>query len=227
MRHSESIDAIAGALAKAQASMSHAVKDRTNPHMRNKYATLVACIDAVRGPLSANGIALVQSGTYRPEDGTVVVTTMLLHSSGQWLAADTSFAPSALATKGASATDAQSIGSAITYGKRYGLMAMVSISSEDEDDDGNAASGRQAPAREMPPEQQAGRMGAHRTQPTGQADDTAKRRKAAAEWLRGRKLLEDAVELFGPVDDWTSGQMDEMKDTATWTQRLADLRQVG
>jgi len=216
MRHSESIDAIAGALAKAQASMGHAVKDRTNPHMRNKYATLVACIDAVRGPLSANGIALVQSGTYRPEDQTVVVTTMLLHASGQWLAADTSFAPSALATKGASATDAQSIGSAITYGKRYGLMAMVGISSEDEDDDGNAASGRQAPTREQP------------STVTGRAPDAKpaedlapKRRPNAAKAMRDLKLFDEAVAFFGPVDQWTMAQMDAMKDTPTWTAQLA------
>lgn len=217
MRHSDQINEIAAALAKAQGAMSHAVKDRTNPHLSNKYATLAACIDAVRGPLSAQGIALVQSGTLR-DDGAVHVTTMLVHASGQWFAADTLI--SAGGAKGV--TNAQSIGSAITYGKRYGLMAMVGISSEDDDDDGNNAS--RTPARSEPAP---ARGQTTRTQPTGQADDTAKRRKAAAEWLRTRKLLEDAVELFGPADEWTAGQMDEMKDTATWTQRLADLRSHG
>jgi ABC-type protease/lipase transport system fused ATPase/permease subunit len=50
---------------------------------------------------------------------------------------------------------------------------------------------------------------------------------AVSEWLRTRNLLEDAEELFGPVDNWTPTQMDEMRDTATWTQRLADLRSHG
>lgn len=212
MRHSESIDAIAAALAKAQASMGHAVKDRTNPHMRNKYATLVACIDAVRGPLSANGIALAQSGTYRPEDSTVVVTTMLLHSSGQWLAADTSFAPSALATKGASATDAQSIGSAITYGKRYGLMAMVGISSEDEDDDGNAASGRQAPAREQP----STTTGRAPDAKAADAPDIRAVRMRAATKMRSLGLFDAAIAKFGAIDGWTMESMRAMADTASW-----------
>ena len=147
MDTSEQINEIAGALAKAQSAMGHAVKDRTNPHMRNKYATLAAVIDAARPHLSAQGVCIVQSATLA--DDRVAVVTLLAHSSGQWLRATTCLPPTALSTKGATGLDAQSVGSTITYAKRYGLMAMLGISAEDEDDDGNAAS-RPATKEEAP-----------------------------------------------------------------------------
>ena len=83
MRRSDTIGAIADALAKAQADIKHAAKDATNPHFNRSYADLASVRDACYTQLAKNGIAVAQS----PEaDGTrVTVTTLLAHSSGEWI----------------------------------------------------------------------------------------------------------------------------------------------
>ena len=128
MAASESLNELAGALCKAQAMLRGAVKDSTNPHFKSRYADLASCWDACREALAANGLSVVQL----PEgDGSVVtMTTMLIHTSGQWVACTGTFKP----TK----ADPQGLGSCITYARRYQLCAIVGISPED--DDGNAAS---------------------------------------------------------------------------------------
>lgn len=140
MKTSEQINEIAGALAKAQAEITAAEKDRTNPHFNSRYATLDALWGAVRGPLTKHGLALIQ-GTASQPDGdsvSVTVTTTLLHGSGQWLSSDLTLWP-----KDASP---QAIGSVLTYGRRYGLAGMVGVTAE-EDDDANAGqeNGRKLP----------------------------------------------------------------------------------
>ena len=126
---SEHINEIAAALAKAQGSMDNASKDRNNPAFKSKYADLASVRDAVIGPLTAAGIAVIQAPATTAEG--VVVETRFVHSSGQWLSCSVGATPRAY--------DPQSVGSAITYLRRYGLMALASIAPED--DDGNAASG--------------------------------------------------------------------------------------
>jgi hypothetical protein len=128
MRASEQLNELAGALSKAQAMLRGAVKDSTNPHFKSRYADLASCWDACREALAANGLSVVQL----PEGngGVVEMTTMLLHTSGQWIACTGCFT----ATK----ADPQGLGSCITYARRYQLCAIVGISPED--DDGNAAS---------------------------------------------------------------------------------------
>ena len=128
MRTTESIDAIAPALAKAQAVMEGARKDATNPHFKSKYADLASVWEACRKPLTDNGIAVVQM-TIPSDKDEVVVTTRLLHTSGQWIEGDLALP--------VSKSDAQGYGSALTYARRYGLSAAVGIAPED--DDGNAA----------------------------------------------------------------------------------------
>ena len=120
---------LAAALAKAQAAMRPAEMDRVNPHFKNKYATLASIFDACRGPLAANGIAILQG--VEAEGASVKVTTTLLHASGE--------AISSTLTMTATQNNPQGIGSAITYGRRYGLSALVGIVA-DEDDDANGAS---------------------------------------------------------------------------------------
>jgi hypothetical protein len=124
---SESIAAIAAALAKAQAEMGNAIKDRTNPAFRSTYADLASVREAVTGPLSANGIAVVQAPGN--EGDSVTVETRLIHTSGEWLGSVVSARPAK--------SDPQAVGSAITYLRRYGLMAMTGIAPDD--DDGQAA----------------------------------------------------------------------------------------
>ncbi len=125
VQSSQTIGAIAAALAKAQGEVMGAAKDRVNPHFKAPYATLASVWEACRGALSKHGIAVVQSPS---ADGAVVsVETRLIHSSGEWIACS-------LSAAGRDATP-QSVGSATTYLRRYGLMSMVGIAPED--DDGN------------------------------------------------------------------------------------------
>lgn len=128
MKTSESIKAIAAALVKAQANIHGAVKDSTNPHFKSKYADLSSVMQAVKAPLLAEGIAIVQA-TEPSESGEVRLSTMLLHQSGEWIA-DTITVP-------VNKNDAQGYGSALTYARRYGLQSMTGCCPED--DDGNAA----------------------------------------------------------------------------------------
>lgn len=125
---SDSIAALAAALAKAQKAMKGAAKDSMNPHFKNKYADLAACWDACREPLATHGLSILQPVS--AQGAAVTVTTILAHDSGEWI--------SESLTMTAQQNTPQGIGSAITYGRRYGLCAMVGIAPED--DDGNAAS---------------------------------------------------------------------------------------
>jgi hypothetical protein len=123
------LDKIAAAFVKAQKSFSPALKTHTNPAFKSKYADLSACIEAVIDALGANEIALVQK-THNDSTG-VTVETVFLHSSGESFASGMLHVP-------ASKQDPQGYGSALTYARRYSLMAACGIAPED--DDGNAAS---------------------------------------------------------------------------------------
>lgn len=127
---SEQINELATALCKAQGAMRAAQKDRENPFFKSSYATLASVIDAIREPFLANGLSFVQP-TRLGEDGAVLVETVLLHASGQWISGEVSARPVK--------SDPQGVGSLISYLRRYGLQAMVGIASTDDDDDGNAA----------------------------------------------------------------------------------------
>lgn len=138
MRTSTEINEIAAALAKAQGAIEGAVKGKENPHFRSRYADLGAVWEACREHLSKNGIAVIQplarhdSQTVGGDAGLCTVTR-LVHASGQWMEDDG--IPLLLSKQ-----DMQGLGSALTYSRRYGLMAMVGIAPED--DDGNAASAK-------------------------------------------------------------------------------------
>lgn len=135
---SVTIAAIAGALAKAQGEIRNPAFDRVNPHFKNRYATLGAHIDAVRAPLSKHGIALIQSIT-APSAGNIGVSTILAHSSGEWMRFD-------VAIPSAERMAIQVAGSNWTYLRRYALAAVLSIVGE-EDTDGEedrSAHARQA-----------------------------------------------------------------------------------
>ena len=125
------------AFVKAQASFGAALKTSSNPHFKSRYADLSACVEAVIDGLHANGLALIQ--TSHPSDTGVAVETILVHESGGKISGGILHVP---ATK----QDAQGYGSALTYARRYSLMATCGIAPED--DDGNAAS-RRKPARDV------------------------------------------------------------------------------
>ena len=128
---SDSIAKLAAALAKAQGIIGNAHKDSTNPFFKSKYADLASCWDACREALSKNELAVIQTHEPVEKGDMVILTTTIVHSSGQFIKGTICVRPSK--------TDPQGYGSATTYARRYGLCAMVGISPAD--DDGNAASG--------------------------------------------------------------------------------------
>lgn len=133
---------IAAAFVRAQKNFAPALKTNTNPAFRSKYVALDGCIEAVIDSLNANGIALLQP-TRDCETG-VTVETIFLHESGESLSGGRLHVPAAK-------QDAQGYGSALTYARRYSLMAACGIAPED--DDGNAASVAKHQANDAPPAQ--------------------------------------------------------------------------
>lgn len=136
MRTSDQINELAAALSLAQAEMKNAKLNKQNPHFKSRYSDLAEIRDAVTPALTKNGLSIVQ-GTDTVDDGKLIVVTRLLHKSGQWIESRFPI----------SHDKPQAMGSAITYGRRYTLSAICNIAA-DEDDDGNAASNRPAPARQ-------------------------------------------------------------------------------
>lgn len=130
MNKSESIGKLAEALSKTQAALKGAIKDCNNPFFGSQYADLSSVWEACREPLTKNGLSVVQSTDVA--DTGVIIETMLCHTSGEWISGRLKMLP----TK----TDPQGVGSAITYGRRYALAAMVGIAPED--DDAESAMGR-------------------------------------------------------------------------------------
>jgi hypothetical protein len=115
---------IATALVKAQKAFGPALKTATNPHFRSRYADLAACVEAVMDGLNNNGIALVQQLT--ESDTGVIVETVFIHESGEMLNCGKLHVP-------AVKHDPQGYGSALTYARRYSLMAACGIAPEDDD----------------------------------------------------------------------------------------------
>lgn len=132
---SETLGKLGEALAKAQGEMESASKDSTNPHFRSKYADLASIREAVRKPLSSNGLSFFQRTSSSPEG--VTVETTLLHSSGEFVR-DSCWLPVAQQT-------AQAFGSALTYARRYSLAALIGVVADDDDDGNAASSGHQPP----------------------------------------------------------------------------------
>lgn len=129
MQKSEQINELATALAKARGKFSEVKKSSNNPFFKSKYADLAVIIEATYKSLSENGLSVMQFPG-EVNEGTVQIVTMLLHSSGQWVSEETMMP--------VSKNDAQGVGSALTYGRRYALQSLLNVAAE-EDDDGNAA----------------------------------------------------------------------------------------
>jgi len=138
---------IATAFVKAQKEFGPALKTNSNAHFKTKYADLSACVEAVIDALNNNGIGMLQK-THQDDTG-VTVETVFLHESGESLSSGPLHVPAAK-------NDPQGFGSAMTYARRYSLMAACGIAPED--DDGNAASKPRQPAQDMSPKARAQRI---------------------------------------------------------------------
>lgn len=135
MKTSSTLAALAPALAKVNAELRTIVKDSTNPHFKNSYASLDTILETVRPILTKHGLSLLQGAStpHTDESGRIAafsVETMLLHTSGEFIS-NSAVMPLAKA-------DPQGAGGAMTYGRRYGVSALLALAT-DEDDDGNSA----------------------------------------------------------------------------------------
>jgi len=135
LNKSESIKALAVALAKAQAEFKPAPKSSTNPHFKSRYTDLATLWEHCRPVLVANDLAIVQ--TFEPAEAGMAITTTLLHKSGEFIGGTL--------TMPIERQTPQAVGSAITYGRRYGMAAILGMVS-DEDDDAEGATNRNGTA---------------------------------------------------------------------------------
>lgn len=149
------------ALSKAQSQMRPAELDKVNSHFKSKYASLAAVWDAIREPLTKNGLAITQTFVAGER---LTMLTRLTHTSGQSLE---SFYPIEPVRN-----DPHGIGSAISYARRYAISAIVGLTA-DEDDDGNAASPN--PAAKKPEPKAAAPVVAPKSQAAAPAKNDAER----------------------------------------------------
>ena len=142
---SENVTELAAALSKAQGSIGAAKKDGTNPHFRSTFATLGSVMEAAQEQLYEHGLSYVQLPTHHV-DG-IGLTTMLMHSSGQWIRS-TMVLP---IDRQKGRTDVQACGSTLSYMRRYMLMSVLGIPQEDDDGDSSGPrTGDSAPAQRAP-----------------------------------------------------------------------------
>lgn len=190
---------ICAAFVKAQKAFGPALKTHTNPAFKSRYADLGACIEAVIDALNGAGIALIQK--QHPNDGGVTVETIFIHESGEMLSAGMLSVP-------AVKQDPQGYGSALTYARRYSLMAACGIAPED--DDGNAASKpkqqQQQQARQQAPRDTSPKATAQRVAAGVAGGDAA----GAAEWLSGLPT-EELNAIWAHLDSATADKL-----TAAW-----------
>ena len=134
MQTSESISEIGAAMVLAQQAMLPLIKDSNNPFFKSKYADLQAVTEACYPALQANGICVMQSAESLGALG-INIKTRLIHKSGQFIETECAIPPAG--------QDPQKYGSAVTYGRRYGLQAAVGLAAID--DDGESAMNRNTP----------------------------------------------------------------------------------
>ena len=181
------------ALAVAQGKVENAAKGSKNSHFGSKYADLAEILNTVRPVFAAEGLALAQSTGF---DGSrVIVTTLIAHKAGGFLTSDAACVPAK--------TDAQGVGAATTYLRRYSLAAMAGIAQED--DDGNAA--------------------AHSGQPTpitptaGVWEALPEKRQAALLEMAG--IVNEYIETGDPAGAWsylTRVTLSTDEKAALWTR---------
>lgn len=135
MKTSEQTADIFKAFGEFRKVLKQPLKDASNPFFKSKYVPLENVVEVIDEAIAETGLSYVQEAT--SEGNYISVATHVFHESGQFISFDPLSLP---ATK----ADAQGFGSAVTYAKRYALSAVFGITS-DQDDDGNATSGKNAP----------------------------------------------------------------------------------
>ena len=183
---SESIKELATALSKFQGQLQSATKESENPFFKTKYADLASCWEAARRPLSENGLSIVQGISGKLPDA--IAWTILFHSSGEWIKSEIPLF--------VGKPDAQGIGAALTYYRRYGMTAILGITQED--DDGNAA------VKDAPKKQEA--------KPAAKGDTRFDKAKAALTNAKEVALLDKiALKIENELGDLPMAQLEELR----------------
>lgn len=139
MKKSETITELSKAFAKTQKEMKQPLKYANNPFFKSKYVPLENVVEAITESASKNGLSFTQFPS-SDETGNVTVGTLVMHESGEWIEYDP------IKMKPVK-NDPQSIGSAITYAKRYALSAIFGITSDQDDDGNEATQAKKQPAK--------------------------------------------------------------------------------
>ena len=147
MNKSDNISELAKALVEVQKTELFALTDKENPFFHSKYADLSSVWAAARKPLTDNGLSIVQ--TTDIADNGIIIETTLLHISGEYISGRLLIAPEKQTPQG--------IGSAITYGRRYALAAIIGISPEDDDAE-SAMDGKKQNGQNKPEEKNTGQI---------------------------------------------------------------------
>lgn len=206
---------ISAAFVKAQQAFGPALKTHTNPAFKSRYADLSACVEAVVDALNSNGIALMQRNL--PAETGVCVETVFIHESGESLSSGPLQVP-------ASKQDPQGYGSALTYARRYSLMAACGIAPED--DDGNAA---KAPAKK-PIQRAAGMPENFRASGPQEAfnllpDDEKQYLREAAMEIMGDWQKGEAQHVVGGIfDNIEAMNLEQEQKAALWSLLPSDVR---
>lgn len=194
MERSESIGALAAALAEAQGEFPVVAKESSNPFFKSKYAELSTIVRTIQPVLRKHGLSVTQL-TEDGENG-VSVRTVLMHKTGEYISGVLRMRPVK--------DDPQGIGSAITYARRYGLSAILGIATDD-DDDGAAASGTTSKSQTQKKQE------AKKTPP---ADDTRPTAEEKAKvWNRYLKVVGNQQHAINAAKKVTGG-----KGSSDWTR---------
>lgn len=213
---------LAQALCKAQANFEDAVKDATNPAFRNKYASLASVWEAARKPMTDAGLSLVQLPE-ESEPGTVKIKTMLIHSGGGHI--------SSVCVLPVTKQDAQGYGSAITYARRYAMMAMLGICADDDDGQGATQhTGRtqesRATSAQFPGERGKPAQGANTGVPAKAATETiveAQPSEAREAWGNAATVQKNIRTLLEALGKPKIGEIPVEWKVGAWAERLCGL----
>jgi ERF superfamily len=211
-RSSESVAALASALAKAQAELINPEKSLTatirsgragEAERTFRYAPLSSGLDIVRKTLGQHEIATVQTTAIDAAAGIVNLTTMLAHASGEWIASDWPVCPIA------ETANPQRMGAALTYARRYALFTLVGIAGEDDLDAPDLCDGSPSPRSSVLDRSWDDQCGISRRTPGNGRDrgNINRQRSAILEpdqsaELRGKLLLEIAGIPSADLSAW-------------------------
>lgn len=214
---SHDIAQIAPALVKALGELSDVPKGReakiptkTGASYGYKYADLADTLSMVRPILARHGLAVTQTAS-NPDSDTVAITTTLIHTSGEWM----SFHPLLLPN----GRTAQETGSAITYGRRYSLLAVLGLAAED--DDGASAAPRQS--RSVPARSSERPSPAPKPKVSSPEEEEIRRMLAEVSTGTAKTIKADFMSEFGKLADLPVERHSEARDWVALRIAMSDI----